>query len=348
MRQLTKYDAAYDEIKKEFSNSNNSSIFVLLESLDGTQMTRHNIEEMISLRNERNNFMARIDFSFISKLQKDQMNCNEKIESLENQIEKLHQIIENKNIEKQNEEQKIIEKVKLSELFGQNKLLKDDVEQLKKEIEQIKKDFVDMKNNYESSMKKLSDENIQLKKDKEQAQKMTRIPLLFESNKEFNGIINYLINNGNIEEEINITSTLLYSSEEQDSAKHSILYNSKKYFRTIDVVNAFICFDFKNKKITPTAYSIKTASNNSIRPSSWVIEVSNNSSTFIPIDEQNECESLNGYDRIQTFIIKDQSIGKFRYIRLRQTGPNWHIGSERNILVIGCIEFYGYLEISKK
>lgn len=94
---------------------------------------------------------------------------------------------------------------------------------------------------------------------------------------------------------------------------------------------------------------IKTAKDhgenvNVIRPRSWIIEVSNDNLNWITIDEQKDCQTLNGSEKIAAFNIKKQISDKFRYIKLRQTGLNWYQGyTPTNNLVICSIEFYGYL-----
>lgn len=99
--------------------------------------------------------------------------------------------------------------------------------------------------------KKIIQEKDRLKKEYEQKLNDTKkstekslIPLLYESNKQFQGIINYLQKNYNINDELNITSSPVLI-ESTDSPKNTILYNSTKFLRTIDVKNAFICFDFR-------------------------------------------------------------------------------------------------------
>lgn len=164
-----------------------------------------------------------------------------------------------------------------------------------------------------------------------------KLSLLYEQNKEFQGIINYIQTHGNINNDINITSSQLFSNEQSDSPRHAIMYNdNSKYFETKNVENAFICFDFKDKRIVPLNYTIKTASNNSIRPRHWVIEASDDNVNWAIIDRQDNCEYMNGYNRIKTFSINNSQNVKYRNIRMRQTAPNWYDNNR-------SIEFYGYL-----
>lgn len=171
-----------------------------------------------------------------------------------------------------------------------------------------------------------------------------KLSLLYEQNKEFQGIINYIQTHGNINNGIVITSSQLFSNEQSDSPRHAIMYNdNSKYFRSKNVENAFICFDFKDKRIIPLNYTIKTASNNSIRPKHWVIEASDDNDNWTIIDRQDNCEYMNDFNRTKTFSINNSQNVKYRYIRMRQTAPNWYDKNRCNILVIGSIEFYGYL-----
>ena len=83
------------------------------------------------------------------------------------------------------------------------------------------------------------------------------LPLLYENNKEFQGIFGHIQKKGNIFNEIEITSSPLNMNEETDSPKHAVQFDSEKYFRTANVNHAFICFDFKNRKICPKSYTIR-------------------------------------------------------------------------------------------
>lgn len=169
------------------------------------------------------------------------------------------------------------------------------------------------------------------------------IPILYDENAKFKGIINYIRDNskGGLEKEVGITSSSVFSNSYDP--QNALIFNDKnKRFLSDDIENSWICIDFKKHQIIPTNYSIKSfeLNQNSAHPKSWVIEASNDNKNWDLIDERNNCPFLNGRNFIHTFKIKNQVHNKYRYIRLRQTKPNW---AESNYLMISCIEFYGTL-----
>lgn len=108
----------------------------------------------------------------------------------------------------------------------------------------------------------------------------------------------------------------------------------KNYFNTRSEANSWICFDFKSRRVIPSAYSIKTIKGNPnhFYPKSWVIEGSNNNSIWQTIDSHNNCSFLKGNNITHVFRIAGKKTKAFRYIRMRLTGPNWndtfHLGME--------------------
>ena len=172
---------------------------------------------------------------------------------------------------------------------------------------------------------------------------------LYSRENEFKGIINYLKmqSNGEVNKVINITASSVSKSSSTVSnfdPSNVILYeDSKKIFMSENVPNSWICFDFKNNKIIPTEYSIKSSStaSNSSKPKSWVIEGSNDNNNWEMIDEQSNCPYLNGANWVHTFTMKNQNSKEFRFIRMRLTGLNW---KSYDTLVVNQIEFYGKLK----
>lgn len=164
---------------------------------------------------------------------------------------------------------------------------------------------------------------------------------LKEEGQNFQGVINHLqkVSNGKIDNLMNFTS----SSVENDyyCPKNVSLFGSKyNYFHSKDLENSWICLDFKDHKVCPTDYEIRSYSYNANdqHPKSWVIEVSNDLETWIKIDEENDCSYLNGRSVSHTFKMKIETLFAFRYLRMRLTGPNW-LG--KNSLAIDSFEVYG-------
>ena len=156
------------------------------------------------------------------------------------------------------------------------------------------------------------------------------------------GIINYLRKESNINEEVKVTKSsgncgsvdlLLKIGEESKSNN----------FGTKSRPNSWISFEFTKHQVKLSNYTIRTHSSwsTSWNPKQFVIEGSNDNNNWTKIDEQNNCQSLNEGNYIHTFSIKNtQNSEFFKFIRIRQTGPNW---SGSHHLFINSIEFYGFL-----
>lgn len=170
--------------------------------------------------------------------------------------------------------------------------------------------------------------------------------LLYSKNKEFKGIIDYLStqSSGDIFQKIKITSSSVANQNESFSPINSILYDDEtRYFLSASQKNSWICFDFKNHRIIPTNYTIRSfnaSENEGAHPKSWVIEGSNDNQEWEILDQQKDCSLLNGMNLVHTFPIDNQDNKNFRFIRMRQTMHNWIFSY---CLCIDSIEFYGTL-----
>lgn len=158
---------------------------------------------------------------------------------------------------------------------------------------------------------------------------------------QFDGIINFLKtkSNGNIENEIAITA----SSTRNDSFLpiFSISYDDpNKRFISETQSNSWLCFDFKQHRVTVTDYTIRTDNIVGCKPKSWVIEGSENYRSWDTIDTQNNCPILNEVSKTHTFTVSNQNNKKYRYIRMRLTSRNW---GDCDCLRLNSFEIYGDL-----
>ena len=169
-----------------------------------------------------------------------------------------------------------------------------------------------------------------------------KIPILYEEKKELDGVINYLRNksNNNVSNKVIVTSSSCLN--EIFNPCNVLIYDDKsKYFLSENKPDAFICFDFKKKKVIPTNYTIRSAPyDDGAHPKSWAIEGSNDNENWNILDTQDNCSKLKGLSLAHTFDIKNNENMEFRYIRMRQTDQSFAIN---NYLRIESFEIYGYL-----
>lgn len=167
-----------------------------------------------------------------------------------------------------------------------------------------------------------------------------------DPNNQLHGILRHLTEEagGNIHNKgiIEITSNSYQSSNFHP--KNLVDYDENNFYASNNDTDVQICFDFKNKKIQPTSYSIQSYSGggqNYCHLRNWVFEVSNDKTKWDVIDEHSNDPTLNGDLITATFNVK-QTNSFYRYIRLRQTGISW-IGSY--LAYFPCFEIYGKLKL---
>ena len=118
---------------------------------------------------------------------------------------------------------------------------------------------------------------------------------------------------------------------------------NKCAFESDDEKNAWISYDFKNRRVIPKSYSIMAFFENA--PKSWVIEVSNDEEVWKRIDQRSKTNDLKGEWAMANFEVDRIPSNGFRFFRLRQTGQN-HDGDDSLELV--ALEIFGTLYEKKK
>lgn len=170
--------------------------------------------------------------------------------------------------------------------------------------------------------------------------KQKGIQFLYESNKNFDGIFNYLRKNcnGNINEVLTITASSIYNVTSRP--QNVILFeNADKIFYSDEKKNNWLSFEFKKHQIIPTNYTIKSYDTPRTMKN-WVIEVSNDTSNWIIIDQRTNCSDVKERGKVHTFQISNKINEPFRFIRLRHTGFNWN---NDYFFTLDSFELYGTL-----
>lgn len=174
-----------------------------------------------------------------------------------------------------------------------------------------------------------------------------RIKKKFSPNEEsnFNGIIKHFLSesNGNISEKIDITASSIGS--DACLPVNVTHFDQSHGFQSKNEQDSWICFDFKNCRVVPTNYHIKSynggCSSSWHHPKTWVIEgKSDENGKFENLDGKSDCSILNSNSVSHIFEINNPEGKEFRYIRMRQTAPN---GANFHILAICSFEIYGSL-----
>jgi hypothetical protein len=121
-------------------------------------------------------------------------------------------------------------------------------------------------------------------------------------------------------------------------------FDSLDYFATDNRTDSWVCWDFKNFRVKPTHYVIRTRrKGDSCHLQSWNLEGSVDGQSWIKLDQRIDKTSLKSTGAIATFVISKSS--QLRMIRIRQIGKN---SSGNDILVINAFEIFGGLTEPKQ
>ena len=114
-----------------------------------------------------------------------------------------------------------------------------------------------------------------------------------------------------------------------------------------DELDMFLCYDFKERRVIPTSYSLVSGlrSPGSWHLKSWVVEVSNDGYVWVEIDRRQDNNDLNAEGATANFQISSIIREGFRLFRLRPTGPS-HCG--KNVFSIAYMEIFGTLFVTEK
>ena len=158
-----------------------------------------------------------------------------------------------------------------------------------------------------------------------------------------NGIIAYLTDTsgGNVVDRdvINVIAQPKDSSQLR-APRNLFDLMGNNYFKSRDQPGQFFTIDFKDMRVSPTAYTIRSSNDGpgAGHPMSWVVEVSNDGWTWVEIDRRENCNDLN--DKLVTRSFETRTGEQARMVRFRLTGPN-HNGHD--YILMRAFELFGSL-----
>ena len=111
--------------------------------------------------------------------------------------------------------------------------------------------------------------------------------------------------------------------------------------RSRDEPNQWLCYDFKDRSVCPTSYTIRTYDSvpGSCHLKSWVLEGTNDcKDKWVILDRRENNRELNNGHAQRNFAITSPDGTFYRFLRLRQTGKS-HYGNDR--ITITSLEIFG-------
>jgi hypothetical protein len=136
---------------------------------------------------------------------------------------------------------------------------------------------------------------------------------------------------------VNVSGTV-YSGDATYAAKNAADLSTTSFFQSKNEPNQWICYDFKDRRVRPTHYSINSYSGYYIR--SWIVEGSIDNANWIPLDRHEGDPKIDLNHRTGTFAIPILEDVDYKFIRLRHTGRT---ADGTDYLIITGFELFGYL-----
>ena len=174
----------------------------------------------------------------------------------------------------------------------------------------------------------------------------------------FKGIIRHLANEcgGNVSDknEVIVTSSSSNNCFPDRLPKNAVDFDDvQSIAQTNNEENAWIKYDFKDRKVHPTHYSMRSheAGKGGNHPQHWVIEGSNTDrdDDWKMLDSRRNVTVLDESYRVHTFEIQEKldSNEFFRYLRIRQTGKNTYTTGSWYYLTLSALEYFGTIILNK-
>jgi hypothetical protein len=157
------------------------------------------------------------------------------------------------------------------------------------------------------------------------------------------GIISYLTkkHGGNVHEKgiVTITSKSVYSDGDPKWALKNVAdltsETSDRAFLSKGEPGQWVCWDFREMRVRPTHYTIRTFS-----LKSWVVEGSLDGESWTEIDQQTNNQDFKDGTATASFAVS--KTGECRFIRLTETGKT-HPPFPGDSLLLCAVEFFGTL-----
>jgi hypothetical protein len=114
-------------------------------------------------------------------------------------------------------------------------------------------------------------------------------------------------------------------------------YAWTSYWHSRNMINSWIQFDFKDRRISVAHYSIKSDGEGNSHLAKWSLAGSEDAESWTVLDER-DTQDLDGSYVVKTYECQSHRSSCFRFIRLTQTRLN---SSKNQHLMLANVEFFG-------
>jgi hypothetical protein len=173
--------------------------------------------------------------------------------------------------------------------------------------------------------------------------RVNRVEFTYDRKKPFDGIIAHLtkLYGGNVHANKVVRISAKGTTDEYYGPWNVANLKDRSYWVSEDLKNSWICFDFRERRISVKDYVMKSHQGPSF-PESWVVEGRNDVKCDWTVIDERRTQDLVGANRVASFECGENrgSGGFFRFIRFRQTGMS---SDHDHYFVLEAIELYGSL-----
>jgi hypothetical protein len=230
---------------------------------------------------------------------------------------------------KENEETKN----QLQTVQKENEETKNQLQTVKKENEEIKLENNQLKN--QNQELKAQNENLAqtVQQKTEEIKNLSAVQVNLSG---CNGIISTLKQN-------DPNPVLLASSSNFNSVPENVLNPDDKCWRSQNVPNSWIIFNFKNKQISPSRYLIRNGNHYSdYSPQGWKLEGSNDQTNWATIHEVRDCKTFNQQNQEASFSCQaDKFFSFLRFIQIQENISHSSFLSSSHNFNLNFVEFSG-------
>lgn len=171
---------------------------------------------------------------------------------------------------------------------------------------------------------------------------------VYNGHNQLNGIIAHLNREygGNVHNSGVVDVTASPDGDGRSSAWAVVNFQATDCYWSRNEPNAWICYDFKDMRITPTHYTLKSGEgySGSQHLKSWVIEVSIDGSEWFEVDRRENAYDLNDSFAMKNFRITRLTAERYRYFKLREIGTD-HGPYNTSVLILCAMEVFGTLYV---
>jgi hypothetical protein len=169
-------------------------------------------------------------------------------------------------------------------------------------------------------------------------QPLAKVEFPMQESRSRNRIITYLTkkHGGNVHELGIVAMSAAYPDTSKRVLKNLVNPASNQWYSSLNAPDQWVCWDFREMRVTPTHYTIK-----SFKLKSWVLEGSMDGENWTEIDRQKDTKDFKAGWATESFGVANPA--EFRLIRLTQTDRNHHLDEGTDELILDIVEFFGTL-----